>query len=146
MNGSAALDDLGLFGKTASGGGPSVSVTSDDTHVIEPDGVFSALIRLRNGLLNDSTSEINQAGQRLAELIAEVTREHGKVAADARAMTARRDTTEDAVLASQQALSEVIDLDYTEAIARFTQTQTALQANLLTGSRLLDLSLLNFLS
>jgi flagellin-like hook-associated protein FlgL len=145
LNGSAALDDLGLFGKTASGGGPSVSVTSDDVNEIVPDGVFSALIRLRDGLLQDDTSEINLAGQRLAELIKEVTNEYGLVGVRAQALSARRDSTEDAVLASQQMLSEVMDLDYTEAVARFAQTQTALQAALMTGSRLLNLSLLDFL-
>ena len=54
--------------------------------------------------------------------------------------------TESAVLATQTFLSAIEDLDYTEAVTRFQQAQTALQANLLSGSQLLNLSLLDFIA
>ena len=60
-------------------------------------------------------------------------------------MRARLEQTENAVVATRSFLSEIEDLDYTEAVTRFQQAQTALQANLLSGSQLLNLSLLDFL-
>jgi flagellar hook-associated protein 3 FlgL len=53
--------------------------------------------------------------------------------------------TEDAVVATRTLLSEVKDLDYTEAITRFQQAQTTLQANLMTGARLMQLSLMDYI-
>ena len=61
------------------------------------------------------------------------------------AMITRLHRTEDAVLATKTLLSDLTDLDYTEAVTRFQQAQTALQANLLTGSRMLQISLMDFL-
>ena len=50
------------------------------------------------------------------------------------------------MFSTQELLSEVEDLDYTEAVTKFQQAQTALQASLLTGSQILNTSLLDFLS
>ena len=51
----------------------------------------------------------------------------------------------DAVLATEKLLSETRDLDYTTAVTEFQQAQNALQANLMTGAQLLNISLLDFL-
>jgi flagellar hook-associated protein 3 FlgL len=72
-------------------------------------------------------------------------RSRGIVGARAKAMQDRLTQTEGAVFATQELLSEVQDLDYTEAVTKFQQAQTALQASLLTGSRLANTSLLDFL-
>jgi len=68
------------------------------------------------------------------------------VGARSQAMHNRVAFTEDAVQATKALLSEVKDLDYTEAVTKFQQAQTALQANLLTASRMLNISLLDFLT
>ncbi len=60
-------------------------------------------------------------------------------------MTMRLNLTDDAVTATQKLLSEVKDLDCTEAVTRFQQAQTTLQANLMTGSKLLQMSLMDYL-
>jgi flagellin-like hook-associated protein FlgL len=60
-------------------------------------------------------------------------------------MSTRLQYTEAAVDSSTALLSEVKDLDYTEAITRFQQAQTTLQANLMSGSRMLQLSLMDFI-
>jgi flagellin-like hook-associated protein FlgL len=53
---------------------------------------------------------------------------------------------EDAAATTQIFLSQVRDLDYAEAVTRLQVAQTQLQANMQTGSILLNLSLLDFLS
>ncbi len=52
----------------------------------------------------------------------------------------------DAVGATKLFLSKIEDLDYGDAVTRFQKAQTSLQASLLSGSQLLNLSLFNFLS
>jgi flagellar hook-associated protein 3 FlgL len=85
------------------------------------------------------------ASEDLDAHLVDFNRARGIVGARAAAMQDRLTHTEGAVFSTQELLSEVQDLDYTEAITRFQQAQTALQASLMTGSKLLNLSLLDFL-
>ena len=146
MNGSFAIDALGL--NKAADTATATELTSDLIGGIEPDSVFSALIQLENALRTpggDQEQRITAAGERVNAFIDRANKVAGTVGTRARALNERLIFTEDAVLATRQVLSEVRDLDYTEAITKFQQAETTLQASLLTGSRLQQLSLLNFI-
>jgi flagellar hook-associated protein 3 FlgL len=143
LNSSQALTDLGLD-KTVDTPGGTV-LTGRDTAGIEPDSVFTVLSDLYNALKRGDTGGITDAGGRLGNFITENTRCQGVVGARSQAMTTRLNLTDDAVTATKKMLSDVKDLDYTEAVTSFQQAQTTLQANLLTGSKLMQLSLLDFL-
>ncbi|HWL95016.1 MAG TPA: flagellin [Phycisphaerae bacterium] len=108
-------------------------------------GIFSALYRLRDGLLADDGADITQAGTLINEAQKRVANAAGQVGARSRDMQSRVTQLEDAVAATGTLLSELRDVDFVEAVARFQQAQTALQATLLTGSKTLNLSLLNYL-
>jgi len=144
LNLSPAVDGLGLLDKTGSGGGPVVLV-SDDANPVECEGIFGALCQLWRGLSGGDRQVVTAAGERIGELIVEVNRWQGVVGAQSRAMSERLLRTEDAVDATRIMLSGVKDVDFTEAVTRFQQAQTALEANLMTSSRMMNLSLLNFL-
>jgi len=140
---SPAIDGLGLE-KSTSGN----EIVGDDVNGIEPDSVFSALIELYQALVTggpDAEQRITTAGARMREFIDHTTRVQGRVGARSQTMRTRLELTEDAVTATQALLSEVKDLDYTEAITRFQQAQTILQANLMTGARLMELSLMDYI-
>ena len=53
--------------------------------------------------------------------------------------------TQQAIDSTTILLSQVQDVDFAEAVTKFQQTQTALQASLLASGQSLNLSLLNFL-
>jgi len=142
LNLSYALDDLGLSGAVED---PQTELIGDDVNTTRTDGVLTALIDLERALRADDTRGITDAASRVNGFINEVNRVRGVVGARAQAMQSRRQQTENAVLATQQLVSELRDLDYTEAVTRFQQAQTALQAALLTGGQSLNLSLMNFL-
>lgn len=108
-------------------------------------GIFSALYRLRDGLLADDSLEITEAGRQINELQPKVANIAGKVGARSRDMQDRLLQTESAVAATTTLLSELRDVDFVEAVTKFQQAQTALQSSLLTGSQNLNLSLLDFL-
>lgn len=140
---SPAIDGLGLEKSTTGN-----EIVGDDVSGIEPDSVFSALLDLYAALVAggpEVEQRITAAGSRIREFLDRSTRVQGRVGARSQAMHVRLELTEQAVLATQSLLSQVRDLDYTEAITRFQQAQTALQANLLTGARLMQLSLLDYL-
>jgi flagellar hook-associated protein 3 FlgL len=144
MNFSEAGTDLGLLQKVT-----GTQIQGTDVNAVVPAGVFTALIDLRDALLAANPDAARQGIQRAAPLLDkardEVIRAHGRVGARSQAMQTSLRFTEEAVLATQSLLSEVKDLDYAEAVTQFQQAQTTLEANLLTGSRLLQISLLDFL-
>ena len=137
---SYAIDGLGLEQRTSGN-----MIVGTDVNGKVPNSVFTALRDLYDGLMTDDTAKISDATSRVEGFMHTATRLQGTVGARSKAMTTRQQLTEDAVVATQALLSDVKDIDYTEAITRFQQAQTALQANLLTGSRLMQISLLNYL-
>ncbi len=140
---SSAIDGLGLEKSTTGN-----EIVGDDVNGIEPASVFSALMELYEALVTggpEAEQQITRAGARIRDFIDHSVRVQGRVGARSQAMNTRLQLTEDAVVATQALLSEVKDLDYTEAITRFQQAQTTLQANLMTGARLMQLSLMDYI-
>ncbi len=140
LNLSPAIDGLGLGGSVAAN-----ELVGQDTAGIKANSVFSALIDLYDALKRGDVQDITSAGERINGFIDSSNRLQGVIGARSKVMSTRLAFTEDAVVATQAMLSEVRDLDYTEAVTKFQQAQQTLEANLLTGSRLLQLSLLNYL-
>jgi flagellar hook-associated protein 3 FlgL len=139
---SFAVDDLGLQGTVPD---PETEMLGTDVSRVRADSVFTTLIDLERALLGNDERAVTDASQRLQQSMDEVTRVHGTVGARAQSMRDRVTQTESAVVATESLLSEIEDLDYSEAVTVFQQAQTALQANLLSGSQLLSLSLMDFL-
>ncbi len=149
LNNSLAVSDLGLDGTIDSA---ATEVTGRDVNGVRVDGLFAALIDLRNSLLRDTGSSnsdeiaITDAAQRVDDSFIELTRVEGMLGAQIRAMETRTDLTQQAVDATSSLLAQVRDLDYASAITKFQQTQTALQASLMASGQMVNLSLLNYLS
>ena len=141
LNLSNAAEDLGLLASTASDG----TLSGTDVNPTRTDGIIGALIDLERALRSDDTRGIGLAGERLGQLRDEVTRMHGIIGARAQAMSAKRLQTEDAAQTTQVFLSQVRDLDYTEAVTRLQAATTQLQAGLQTSAAITQLSLMDFL-
>lgn len=124
----------------------ATEVTGADIGGVSVEGVFSALIALREALLAGSEQDITEAAGQVEEALSHMIQVQGLLGAQIRAVEARAQQTQQAVDATSVLLSQVRDLDYAEAISRFQQTQTTLQASLLASGRSLNLSLLEFLA
>ena len=61
------------------------------------------------------------------------------------ALQTRSDHMEENMLAAETLRSDIRDIDFTEAVTRYQNLYTALQGNLMTGSQLVNVSLLDFL-
>ena len=140
LNNSAALEDLGL--NVSSSGNELVS---RDVSIVRPAGVFTALEDLRAALDGNDTAGITQAASRISSLLQGIGASQGRVGALGQRVAAQQTSLGDAVTASKSMLSDIKDADYTEVITRFTQAQTIMQANLMTGSKLMQMSLMDFL-
>jgi flagellar hook-associated protein 3 FlgL len=139
-NFSLAIEDLGLrvdaTGNTLAG---------KDVHPVEAKGIFANLGRLRDALLSSHQNDITAAAEGLNEDLDRVVRIRGEVAARVKDFETRQERLDDQNIATKALLSNLEDTDYNEAITRFTSLQTALQAQLMTTSRTLSMSLLDFL-
>lgn len=140
LNLSAAMDGLGLNAASVDG-----VITGRDVNPISVDSPFTALIELRQALGGDDSRGISAAGQRLATALSRMQEIQGRLAAKAASMQERVDRIANERSATEILRSDIRDADMTDAIVRFQQVQTALQANLATASRVLSLNLLDYL-
>lgn len=140
LNLSPTIDSLGLNVQSSAG-----VLQGDDVNPVIVDSPFTALIELRDGLRADDGQAVTAAAERTQRTLLHMQEVQGKLAAKAKVLVDRQERIENEDTATQVLLSDVKDVDLTEAIVRFQQTQTALQANLQTASRVLNLSLLDFL-
>lgn len=140
LNLSPTIDSLGINVR-ASGG----VLAGEDVNPIKVESPFAALLALREGLSDDDTHVIAAAGEDLLTSLRRMQEIQGQAAAKAASMLERADRIDDEALATEVLRSDVRDADLTETIVRFQQLQTALQANLATSSKIMSLSLLDYL-
>jgi len=109
------------------------------------ESYLAALLELKDGMERDHRQTLTYAGERIDRILKYMQQKHGEIAAQARTLADRGERVETEITATQTMLSDVRDVDMTDAIVRFQQLQTALQANLSTASQVLNLSLLDYL-
>lgn len=140
VNLSAAIDGLGLNVHPTGN-----QLIGADVNPVRVDSSFTALIELRDALNSSDRTAITRAAERLERSLPRMLEVEGKLAAQARSMDERITRMEAETTASRVLLSDVRDVDYADAVVRFQQMQTALQANYTSSARVLNLSLLDYL-
>jgi flagellar hook-associated protein 3 len=140
INSSQAASDLGLTGQ-ASGN----VITGTDVAPVSANGIFGDLMALENALNNNNTADITAAAQNLTTDQNRVTATNGAVGAQLQEIQARQTELSDQNTATQTMLSNLQDVDYTQAITQYQSLQNAMQASLESASNVMNLSLLDFL-
>jgi flagellar hook-associated protein 3 FlgL len=140
INHSPAIDGLGL----------SVNPVGDALNGTNPnpqrvDSAFTALFEMRDALEASDSRAISLAAQRLDAVVSRMQEVQGRTASLARSMEDRALRIEDTKSATEIFLSDVRDVDIADAVVRFQQVENALQANLATSSRIMGLSLIDYL-
>jgi flagellar hook-associated protein 3 FlgL len=141
LNNSLAADDLGLFQDVGAAG----TLTGTDVATVQVDSVFTHLMNLRDALRNNDERAITLAGGALDADFKNIATVRAKTGVRAQRIELLTTRTQDQKLQTQTLLSSIQDTDYTEAISKFTQLQQQLEANLMSASSLMRLSLLDFL-
>jgi flagellar hook-associated protein 3 len=140
INSSQAAADLGLTGQ-ASGN----VITGTDVNPVSANGIFGDLMALENALNNNNTADITAAAQALQTDQNHVTATNGAVGAQMQQVQSRQTELSDQNTATQTMLSNLQDVDYTQAITQYQSLQNALQASMESASNVMNLSLLDFL-
>ncbi|HZZ43233.1 MAG TPA: flagellin [Tepidisphaeraceae bacterium] len=141
LNGSTAAQDLG-FTNAASGN----TLTSTDVNPVYASGVFAHLANLQAALQKNDQAGITAAGAALQADYTQAVKARGLNGANLQNLTTRQNTLTDQNTATTTALSNLQDVDFTDAITRFQTLQTSLQASLQAAGQTINLSLLDFLS
>jgi len=121
-------------------------IAGDDMKYNKEQSIFTYLLELRDALTQNDSQGIESAGQNIEKYMNQLNQYQGKLGYMAKGLETRKTRTEDAVLSTKTLVSTIKDLDYTEAITKFQNLQTTLQANLQAGGQILNTSLLDFLS
>jgi flagellar hook-associated protein 3 len=140
-NFSHAAEDLGLNVPPTG----STVVNGADVNQVAANGIFAHLAKLRDSLQSSDTDAITAAAEGIKADYDRVVNVRGETGARVQELEARQQGLDGQNIATQSLLSQVEDTNYTEAIARFSALQTSLQASLQTASKVMNLSLLDFL-
>lgn len=138
-NQSFAAEDLGLQME-----GDGATLIGEDRATVAVDGLFSRLINLRDALRDNDERGIVFAGEKLDADIARVAEVRAEVGVRSRRIASATEREEDLKVLDTSLRSEIRDLDFSEAAVRFNLLQQQLQAGLNSASRLIQLSLLDF--
>ena len=108
--------------------------------------IFETLADLRDNLFrNDGTAISEQSIKLVQEDIERTLKLHAEVGVRTNRTTAAKEKQDNLTLNLNKMLDVVENVDMTEAIIRMTQLQTAFQAALQTGAKILQISLMDFL-
>jgi flagellar hook-associated protein 3 FlgL len=141
LNGSSAASQLGILKTAAS---PASTINGDDVNPVQPTGLFSSLMKLRDALLNNDVQGITQAGTLLQADANRITQASGLVGAREQDIQNRITDTQNDQLNLQSSLSLLQDTDMTTAITQFQMVQNAYQAALQVGAKQFTMSLMDF--
>jgi flagellin-like hook-associated protein FlgL len=137
---SSAADQLGID-VPASGN----TITGKDVGAPTSTGIFGNLQALMNSLQSGSQGVITSAGQGIQNDINRVIQLRGQTGAAEQELTHRQTDIQQQNTATQSLLSQLKDVNMTQAISQFQTLQTALQATEITVAQSNQISLLNFI-
>lgn len=148
--GSRAAVDLGLVPAgqttaTAVTSGTGDTLVGADSNRLEVAGVFNSLLRLYDAVAASDVPGIERAVARMDEDYQRANFARAELGARSRSLDGLQQRLEDEDVLLQSALSDEIDTDLADAIARLTAQQAALEATLRLTAQTFQLSLFDFL-
>ena len=139
-NASNAAEDLGLDAEAVGN-----VVTGRDVHPVAAQGVFANVDTLRQALRKGDRAAITKAAEALQADYDRVVHNRGEVGARLQAVESRTDRIDQENVATKALLSKLEDTDFTKAATEYSLLQTSLQAAMETTSKMLNLSLMDFI-
>lgn len=152
LNGSPAAADLGLVPTTsdaspapvvASNG--SAVLTGSDSNPQQVDGVFTALVRLREAIRTGDSTAIQRGVDQLDRSTTNLNFARADLGARLQSLDVIQNRIESENTSLQGALSKEIDVDFTTAVSDLAAKQASFQASLQVAAQLSKTTLLDYL-
>ncbi len=144
VGGSFAAENLGIDGRIANPGTTLVGRALDVAGV-QVDSIFNALVALRDALAGDDRSVLGLLGGVLEGAADRLLDARADAGARAQRLEGARSRFEEEKIQLEELISTDRGADLAEAVADFQEQQMVLQASYAVTSRILSLSLLDFL-
>lgn len=142
---SFAADGLGIRG-TVTGAGPSTITGTALTFAgVQSDGIFTALIRLRDALQSNDVGAMDAASKMMNSANEKILDARGEAGARTASLEMTRNRLELDNTELQKLRSNTQDIDLAEAATKFQIQQSVLQASLAAAARIMQTTLLDFL-
>ena len=109
-------------------------------------GFFEALSDLASGIRQSNTSAINQGIDDLDQASFNIAVATAQVGSEMASVETQREVNEETVLQLRTILSNIEDLDYSEAVTQMQKDMLALQATQSSFSQISNLTLFNYIS
>ena len=151
---STAAIDLGLIPEgeeSATGtstmidGGQAEILTGADSNPQETDGIFTALLRLRDALQDNNVSQVQRAIDLLDEGVTGLNFARAELGARQQSLEVLKDRLETEDIELKETLSFEYDVDIAQVISDLTARQVAYEASLRSMGSISQLSLLDYL-
>ena len=139
---STAATDLGIA-KTCDVG--EATLAGDDVGGMRSESIFTTLLSLSSALLDHDDTTISAAVEELDSDLDRVLNARAVVGSRINRLDTLMERIDQEELEAEATLSETIDLDFAEAMVRYSTLQAMLEASLTTAGTLVGLSLLDFL-
>lgn len=142
---NSGLGTVDLTATATMANGEAPTLTGADVNPREVNGVFTALVRLRDALQANDLLGIERAIDVLDDGAEQVNFARAELGARQKSLDVLQARLEAEEVDLQASLSLEIDVDITEAISNFTARQASYQASLQTAAQTLKISLLDYL-
>lgn len=147
---SQAAVDLGLIPKGAESVqgkvvGSSQVIQGTDVNPKETEGIFTALLRIEEGLKNGDLVALQRAMQMLDAATLRATLVRAELGARQQGLDVLQDRLETEDVELQSALSLEYDADFIEVVSQLAARQAAFQASMIATGKIFEMSLLNYL-
>jgi flagellin-like hook-associated protein FlgL len=146
INGCYAASDLGIAGTVANGPAPMTLTGGDLSPAgVQTESIFTALIRLRDGLLNNDSNAITRSGAMLDTAKTRILNSLAEVGTREQRLDLTKNRLADEKTNFEALLAGTLQVNMAEAITKYQSEQTIYQAGLATAATLLKTSLLDYL-
>ncbi len=131
--------------KLAVAEGLNSKINMDGKEVFMEGGVFDALKDLYDGLMSNSQPDIELAVSKFDNVIEHINNKLAKAGAISNSLASSLEIVDDLTVNDKERLSDVQDIDLAESIADLNSLQTSYQASLASASKVMQLSLADFI-
>jgi flagellin-like hook-associated protein FlgL len=126
------------------GGEPDL-LTGTDVNPQEVDGVFTALLRLKDGLERNDVLAVQRAIDMLDDEVVDMHFARAELGAEQQGLDTLQYRLESEDVDLRSALSLEYDVDFTEVVSKLTAQQTSLEAGLRSTAQIFRMTLLSYL-
>jgi flagellar hook-associated protein 3 len=144
--GSTAADTLGISGSVTGAGPQTITSAPLASAGVQTNGIFTALIRLRDALSSNNTGAMDVASGLLNQANEKILDSRGDIGARTQTLTMTTNRLDLQKTELQKLRSDTQDVDLAAVATQFSIEQNVLQASIQSAAQILQTTVLSFMA